>query len=354
MTELRLERVDVAYGSNPVVRAVTLTVERGACLAVLGPSGCGKSTLLRAIAGIEPLTGGSVSVGGRDLAGVATHRRGIGLMFQDHALFPHMSVAGNVGYGLRMANWDRNDAAARVAAMLAAVGLRGRGDEAVTELSGGEQQRVALARTLAPRPPVVLLDEPLGSLDRALREELLTTMSNIFQSDGTTVVYVTHDHGEAFELGDQVAVMSNGELVQVASPLQLWAQPATAWVARFLGLANIVSRDAAGALLTATEVAAMSGTSHVLIRPDRLRLLGERAAATHLDGVAVPVRVMRVAFRGETAAVTVRPTDQLSPHSGLDLEVWSAGLVAAGPTAPGDLRTLIVPADAVIPMADQS
>lgn len=357
MTDIRLDSVRVAYGTEPVVRDVSFAVGSGQCLAVLGPSGCGKSTLLRAIAGIEPLAGGRVTVNGRDLAGVPTHKRGIGLMFQNHSLFPHMSTAANIGYGLRMAGWPRQAAGDRISELLTAVGLEGHGEDAVTALSGGEQQRVALARTLAPRPGIVLLDEPLGSLDRALREDLLVTMAESFHRDGTTVIYVTHDHSEAFELGDQVAVMKSGQILQESPPTTLWSTPATAWVARFLGLANILPRATATTLLP-EALAVTSGSQQArqfLLRPDLLGLeyrqrsdmvsSGERWRGE--DEVRLPVKVARTSFRGENLVVGVTAAVVEDP-----IEVWTS-IGAAGRTfALGDDLLLTVPDRALVALGD--
>ncbi|MGV1037019.1 MAG: ABC transporter ATP-binding protein [Candidatus Nanopelagicales bacterium] len=345
---LALDRVGVGYGGRTVVDDATLTVPAGKALVVLGPSGCGKSSLLRAIAGIEPLAAGRVELAGADLAGVPTHRRGIGLMFQDHALFPHLSVAANVGYGLRMAKWDKDPARERVQDLLEAVGLTDRGGESVARLSGGEQQRVALARTLAPRPPVVLLDEPLGSLDRALRRGLLITMADMFGRDGTTVVYVTHDHAEAFELADEVAVMRAGVIVQLATPAQLWTRPASAWVARFLGMTNILSLAEASALLGhRREVGeARSRGDVVLLRPDAISLSRDPSSA----GTGVQVQVVSTAFRGESTIVTFRAAEsqagQRSPAVP-NLEVWNPEPDLVRNIRSGDLLELRVPAGSV-------
>ncbi|WP_199423094.1 ABC transporter ATP-binding protein [Actinotalea solisilvae] len=230
-----------------------LDVAPGEVVALLGPSGSGKSSLLRAVAGLEPVSSGTVRWGGEDLAGVPVHRRGFGLMFQDGQLFPHRDVARNVAFGLEMAGVPRPERRARVAELLELVGLVGFDRREVATLSGGERQRVALARSLAPRPRLLLLDEPLSALDRSLRERLATEVRAALTATGTTAVFVTHDHDEAFAVADRIAVMDAGRLLQVAAPVVLWHRPASRRVAEFLGYEAFVGVDSAvgGALRAA-------------------------------------------------------------------------------------------------------
>ncbi|GMA23315.1 Fe(3+) ions import ATP-binding protein FbpC [Luteimicrobium album] len=228
-------RYDTGKGAVTAVDGVSIDVALGEVLALLGPSGCGKSSLLRAVAGLEPVVAGRVTWDGSDLDGVPVHRRGFGLMFQDGQLFPHHTVAGNVEYGLRVARTPRDARRERVAELLGVVGLEGYGGRQVATLSGGERQRVALARALAPRPRLLLLDEPLSALDRGLRERLATDLRVALRETGTTAVFVTHDHDEAFEVADRVAVMAHGRVLQVATPPELWRAPASRAVAEFLG-----------------------------------------------------------------------------------------------------------------------
>jgi len=241
---LRVRDARVVLGGHEALAGVDLEVEQGTTVAVLGPSGSGKSTLLRSIAGLQQLDGGEVSLDGRSLAGVPAHRRGIGLMFQDDALFPHRDVAANVAFGLRMQGVPRAERDARVGELLALVGLGGRERRRVASLSGGERKRVALARALAPAPGVLLLDEPLGALDRPLHDRLVVELRELFAGIRQTAVYVTHDVAEAFSVGARVAVMRDGRILQVATPERLWAAPADAWVARFVGLENVEERGA--------------------------------------------------------------------------------------------------------------
>ena len=223
------------FGDKAALDGVTLEVAEGEVVSVLGPSGSGKSTLLRVIAGLQRPERGRVLLDRRDLIAVPPHHRGIGMVFQDHALFDHLDVRGNVAFGLRMRGDAPDEIERRVQELLGLVGLTGLERRSVATLSGGEQQRVALARALAPEPRVLLLDEPLGSLDRRLRDRLLDELKTLFGELQVTALYVTHDQAEAFALGDRVAVVRAGRLVQVGTPDQVWAGPADEDVARFLG-----------------------------------------------------------------------------------------------------------------------
>ncbi len=291
----------VRFGETLAVADIDLDVDPGEVVAVLGPSGSGKSTLLRAIAGLQPLAAGAVLLEGRDLAGVPPHRRGVGLMFQEHALFPHRDVAENVAFGLRMQRRPAREVSDRVHELLELVDLPGFGARRIQTLSGGEQQRVALARALAPRPEVLLLDEPLGALDRTLREHLVTELRALFTHLGLTVVAVTHDQGEAFSLADRVVIMDAGRILQAGSPVAVWEQPSTARVAELLGFANVVTVPVvAGRAVTpwgAVRVAGTDGTVTVLIRPAGVRV------GPAVSGV--PGTVLACAFIGDRTSVTV-------------------------------------------------
>jgi thiamine transport system ATP-binding protein len=236
---LRVEDVTVRFVGNAALDGVTLDVAEDEVVTVLGPSGSGKSTLLRVIAGLQRPDSGRVLFDGDDLAPVPPHRRGIGLVFQDHALFDHRDVWGNVAFGLRMRGDPNDEIERQVHELLDLVGLAGYERRSVATLSGGEQQRVALARALAPEPRVLLLDEPLGSLDRRLRDRLLDDLDRLFDELRVTAVYVTHDQAEAFALGDRIAVMRAGRIVQTGTSDELWAHPVDEDVARFLGLGNV-------------------------------------------------------------------------------------------------------------------
>lgn len=230
----------VRFGDIVALDGASVDVAPGEVVAIVGPSGCGKSTLLRVIAGLQQPDRGLVVWNGVDITHEPAFTRGFGLMFQDYALFPHRDVAENVAFGLEMAGIDRTAAAHRVGELLDLVDLSGYQQRDVADLSGGEQQRVALARTLAPEPDLVMLDEPLGALDRALRDELLSQMATIFEQLDAAVVYVTHDQEEAFGVADRVAVMHAGRIVAIDAPEALWARPPTEFVARFLGMDTII------------------------------------------------------------------------------------------------------------------
>ena len=259
MAFLEVTEIRKTYEQQPLLCGASFSVERGEIACLLGSSGSGKTTLLRIIAGLESAESGQVWLEGQEITSVPVHRRGVGLMFQDYALFPHRTVAENVAFGLRMQHksWPygedmpahlhtdtsrltRSDISQRVEEMLALVGLDGFGERDVNVLSGGERQRVALARSLAPRPRLLLLDEPLGALDRALRERLLEELPAILRKVGVTAISVTHDQEEAFALADRVILLHEGQVVQSGIPEAVYNAPATPWAARFLGLNNLV------------------------------------------------------------------------------------------------------------------
>jgi thiamine transport system ATP-binding protein len=263
---LEVEHLTVRYGSVAALDGIDLTVSEREIVSVLGPSGSGKSTLLRAVAGLAPEATGHVRWSGADLAKVPPHRRGFGLMFQDHALFPHRDVIGNVSFGLRMQRRPRAEAEARARETLRLVGLEGFEHRRVSELSGGEQQRVALARALAPAPHLLMLDEPLGALDRALRDRLVAELRSLFVGLGLTIVFVTHDHDEAFGLADRVIVMEAGRVAQSGTPSEVWDHPADPFVARFLGW-NVTRAFGCGLVAVRPEglrLAALGGASGVV------------------------------------------------------------------------------------------
>ena len=227
MTVLELSHVTKRFGDFAAVDDVSLTVDKGRILSLLGPSGCGKTTTLRMISGFEEPNGGSIFIAGQDMKGKRPYERNVGLLFQDYALFPHMSVVQNVGYGLKNRGYEKSRIPARIREMLELVKLVGFEDRRPAQLSGGQQQRVALARALAVSPEVVLLDEPLSALDAKLRQELRVELKEILSAVGATTIVVTHDQEEAMSLGDSVIVMSEGRIMQRGRPTEIYADPKT-------------------------------------------------------------------------------------------------------------------------------
>ncbi len=254
--EVRIDGLRKSYGAVKAVDGVTLTVAAGEFVALLGPSGSGKTTILNTIAGFETPDAGIVEIAGRDVTSLSPSRREIGMVFQRYALFPHMTVAENIAFPLKMRRLPRAEVAGKVADALGLVRLQGYGDRRIGQLSGGQQQRVALARALVYRPPLLLMDEPLGALDKNLREEMQVEIKRIQQELGTTVIFVTHDQAEALGMADRVAVLDSGKLLQYAKPYEVYHRPVDAFVASFLGETNfidgILRRDATGGTFTAT------------------------------------------------------------------------------------------------------
>ncbi|MGV9565990.1 ABC transporter ATP-binding protein [Streptomyces sp. NPDC003480] len=340
---LRLERATVRYGGTTALDGVDLEVAEHQVVCVLGPSGGGKSTLLRSVAGLQPLDSGRVFLDGRDLGGVPAHRRGVGLMFQDHQLFPQRDVGGNVAFGLRMQGAPRGERDGRVRELLDLVGLPGSAGRAVAALSGGEQQRVALARALAPRPRLLMLDEPLGQLDRSLRERLVVELRELFGRLGTTVLAVTHDQGEAFALADRVVVMREGRIAQSGTPLEVWQRPADAFVARFLGFDNVVEATVSGeAADTPWGRVPVPGGS-----PRGARTLLVRPAGVRLVPVSEGLRCTVTArtFRGTHVAVRLQPEQAPALEAACPLR--------AAPE-PGDETGVVFDAAEVVVLGDAS
>ncbi len=304
---LGVQGIHKTFGEIRAVSGVSFDVDPGEVMALLGPSGCGKSTVLAVIAGLEQADAGGISWDGKSLREVPPHERGFGLMFQDYALFPHMNVFGNIVYGLRMRGWPEDRLRKRVGDMLELVGLPGFDKRDVNTLSGGEQQRVALARSLAPEPRLLMLDEPLGSLDRNLRERLVSDLRQILKRMHQTAIYVTHDQEEAFALADRVAVMNAGRLEQLDAPQMIYARPASPFVARFLGMTNLldgVIRPTLDGIVVETAVGAFPvvgqfhGRVTLLLRPDAVRPDG--VGSLHLQG-----RLLGCSFRGSSCQATI-------------------------------------------------
>ncbi|MGY6024352.1 ABC transporter ATP-binding protein [Streptomyces spinosirectus] len=337
---LSLQDATVRFGGRAVLDCVGLDVAEHEIVCVLGPSGSGKSTLLRAVAGLQPLDAGRVLLDGRDQTGVPAHKRGVGLMFQDHQLFPQRDVGGNVAFGLRMRGTSRPQQDDRVGELLDLVGLPGASRRAVASLSGGEQQRVALARALAPRPRLLMLDEPLGQLDRSLRERLVVELRELFGRLGTTVLAVTHDQGEAFALADRVVVMRDGRIAQSGAPLEVWQRPADEFVARFLGFDNVVegavtgqAADTPWGKLPVPEDAPQ-GPRTLLVRPAGVRLVpadqGLRCtvAARTFKGTHVTVQLQPEEAPRLEAACALRAAPEVGDAVGVEFDAAEVVVLA--------------------------
>ena len=332
---LQLKGISKSFGATQAVNGVTFEVATGEVVALLGPSGCGKSTVLSLIAGLEKPDHGSVYWDGKALSGIPAHRRGFGLMFQDYALFPHLNVFANIAFGLRMAGLPPHAIQPRVTEILALVGLPGFEERDVQTLSGGEQQRVALARALAPQPRLLMLDEPLGALDRTLRERLLDELQGILRQKRQTALYVTHDQEEAFALADRVVLMQAGQVVQVGTPQALYRQPASTFVARFLGLTNIlpgqvIIKDGQTVVRTAlgefpVRASRPPGPAAVLFRPDAARLeaqgdhplsgeLVEASFRGSLCRALIQANGVRLAFDFPSSVLLPKPGEPIRLH----------------------------------------
>ena len=285
---LRLQGVRKSYGQVLAVAGVDLTVEEGEFFTLLGPSGSGKTTLLRLIAGFERPDAGRIELGGRDVTSTPPYLRDTNTVFQDYALFPHMSVADNIGYGLRVKGVSRQPREERVQRALKMVRLEGLGRRRSNQLSGGQRQRVALARAVVNEPEVLLLDEPLGALDLKLRQEMQIELKQIQKEVGITFIYVTHDQEEALTMSDRVAVMSNGQIEQIGSPVDVYERPATEFVAGFIGISNVLVRDGV----------------RFVVRPEKIRMLAESETAD--PGMTVePGRVEEIIYVGMTTRYLV-------------------------------------------------
>jgi thiamine transport system ATP-binding protein len=264
---LSLEHLNFAYGNVDVLKAIDLAIFQGEILCLLGESGSGKTTLMRLIAGLEQGYQGTIRLDGQVVDAVPVHERGFGLMFQDFALFPHLNVAGNIAFGLKMQNIAHKEQAKLIAEVLALVGLSGYEAREIHALSGGQKQRIALARSLAPKPRLLMLDEPLASLDAGLRESLVQDLRGIIKKIGLTAIYVTHDQQEAYSIADRIAIMNQGRIEQIDSPEMLYHQPKTAFVARFLGLSNLIP-----AAILNRYISTPNDAKFFLIHPENLKL----------------------------------------------------------------------------------
>jgi putative spermidine/putrescine transport system ATP-binding protein len=287
-------------GEVSAVDGVDLVIGEGEFFSLLGPSGSGKTTVLRLIAGFETPTAGRIMLGGVDVTDAPAYDRDVNTVFQDYALFPHMTVSENIEYGLRVKKVPKADRRARAAAMLETVRLSGFGDRRPAQLSGGQRQRVALARALVNRPKVLLLDEPLGALDLKLREEMQVELRSIQREVGITFVFVTHDQGEALSMSNRVAVFNHGRVEQVGTPREIYEHPATSFVAGFVGTSNVLGRELSRTVLGVDALHS--------VRPERIRLVPS-GAPTAADEVSVDGEVADIQYTGADWRVRVTLAD---------------------------------------------
>ncbi|SLN15920.1 ABC transporter ATP-binding protein [Roseisalinus antarcticus] len=349
---ISLKAISKSYGGGvDAVSNLDLDIREGEFFSLLGPSGCGKTTTLRMIAGFEEPTAGRIGLGGRDVTWAPPHKRDMGLVFQNDALFPHRTVHQNVAFGLRMRRLPAAEIAARVAAALAQVQLTGFEARHPGQLSGGQQQRVALARAIVIRPRVLLCDEPLGALDRKLRASMQFELKELQRELGVTLIYVTHDQEEALTMSDRIAVMNGGRIEQVAAPDTIYNRPATRFVADFIGEATLLSgavvRGAEGVHLALSgglrlplpgSMAPMAGAERtVAIRPERITFSG--------DGAGLPGHIVDANFLGTATLYKTR-----LDNGALALVRLPAASGEARP-GPGDRVALSIPPDAIVPVA---
>ena len=281
MADLKISQLSKAFGTIEALRDISIDIEAGEFVCLLGSSGCGKTTLLRLIAGLESHDHGEMTLAGQDLTAIPSHKRGIGMVFQSLALFPHLNVSNNIGYGLNLRGEDRATVTAEVDRLLDMVGLCGLGERQISALSGGQRQRVAIARALALKPQIFLMDEPFSALDAALRDQMQNEVKRIQQELGVTTIFVTHDQKEAMALADRIAIMHDAKIVQVGTPDELYAKPNSKFVADFFETNNVlqVSVDNDGVYMGTQFLGARaigvlaSGTNEIAIRPEAIELL---------------------------------------------------------------------------------
>ena len=338
--ELVIEQLTVRYGPATALDCLDLTIGRGEMFVLLGGSGSGKTTLLRALGGFVPARGGRIVLGGQDITALPPHCRPVNTTFQSYALFPHMSVADNVGFGLRRQGVPRAQIEARVATLLDLVRLREFAGRRPDALSGGQRQRVALARALAPSPRLLLLDEPLSALDRNLREQTRQELLRVQAETGTTFVLVTHDQDEALAIATRIGLLHQGRLAQIGTPAEIYERPASRYVAEFMGAANILPAQGAAGRLTIEGLGPIQcapvpdGMLHVALRPERLRL---GAGTNTRQGV-----VERSAYRGAAIEHLVR----IGPVALLVSQPLHDGL--GTPATPGTAVTVSIPPEACV------
>jgi putative spermidine/putrescine transport system ATP-binding protein len=341
--ELRLVGVSRSFGSANALKDLQLTISGQEFVALLGPSGCGKSTALNCLAGLMPLSGGSIWLDDKRIDGLPPEQRGFGMVFQNYALFPHMSVRANIAFGLKMRKVGKAETKRRVDEALRLVQLTDHASKFPGQLSGGQQQRVAIARAVVLEPPVVLMDEPLSNLDAKLRLEMRMEIRRLHQTLGLTTVYVTHDQEEALSLADRLVVLREGSVQQIGTPEEVYAQPANSYVASFMGYRNLMELEVAGA-----------NGSGVVVAGKGIRLSG-----TNRDGLAKGQAMVAIRPEdfvvGDIAENSIEVTAEIVEYHGRELSV-SARLPGGDPVyfrtdkrlAPGDVARISVPAERVL------
>ena len=334
-----IERLVKRYGAVTALAGISLAIRRGEFLSLLGPSGCGKTTLLRLVAGFIDPTAGEIRIGGTLMNAVPPHRRPVNTVFQNYALFPHMTVAENVAFGPQRRWVPRAEIAGQVEEMLALTGMAGYGGRYPRELSGGQQQRVALARAIINQPQVLLLDEPLGALDLKLRKRMQVELKRLHERLGLTFVYVTHDQEEALTMSDRIAVLKDGEIMQLGTGEEIYRHPVSRYVADFIGEANLIDciADAGGGVRLAAGAAALphtaegAGAATLMVRPEDIRA-GEPAAVS--DGVALRATVRDKIFIGQSWRLFV------VLETGQEITVQPGSSTEADRLAAGDATTI--------------
>jgi putative spermidine/putrescine transport system ATP-binding protein len=346
---LDIENVQKSYGSNAVVRNVNLSIARGEFVSFLGPSGCGKTTTLRMIAGFERPSAGTVRIDGKDVTDLHPNQRNVGMVFQAYALFPNLTVAGNIAFGLKVAGRPKAEIDARVAEMLAMIKLPHLGDRYPFQLSGGQQQRVALARAIAGKPKVLLLDEPLSALDAKIRVSLRAEIRALQRDLGITTIYVTHDQEEALSMSDRVVVMNEGRVEQVGSPFEIYNYPNTRFVASFVGTLNILEGkviDPAGGKISVDGQEVSTGAGDIKAAPGEVRSVALRPEAISLNGIGgdrnrITGTIDEVSFLGAIVRIRVKLAENT-----ISLDTFNSP--GAPPPARGEKVTLSFARDDLI------
>ena len=338
---LEIRNVAKSFGKNPVLRDISLQIAEGEFLTILGESGSGKTTLLRIIAGFESANSGEILMEGERLDLLPPYRRRVNTVFQHYALFPHLSVEDNVGYGLRVAKLPKHEIAARVSEALAMVKMTAFASSKPANISGGQQQRIALARALINRPRLLLLDEPLSALDANLRRQMQVELKSLQREVGISFVFVTHDQEEAMVMSDRIALLRMGELEQVASPREIYSRPATAYTAQFIGLTNLLGAEVraktARCHSLSWRVDLPDGPALFSLRPENIRLVTSAVGSSDINTITFGGKIRHQAFHGATELL------QIVCNDGLTLSVRTA----TRENRQGDLQLEFSPADAV-------